>query len=46
MLTSVKLVPTTVTCMPPVSTSREASSAAAEKAGLEMASNALVSLHI
>lgn len=46
MWTSVKLVPTTVTCTPPVSTSRGASSVAAEKAGLEMASNVLVSLQM
>lgn len=43
MWMSVKSVPTTVTCMPHVSTSQEASNVAAEKAGLEMASNVLVS---
>lgn len=41
-----KLVPTTVTCMPHVSTSQEASNVAAEKAGSEMASNVLVSLQM
>lgn len=41
--TSVKSVPTTVTCTPPVWMSPEASSAAAEKAGWGTASNVLVS---
>lgn len=44
MWMSVKLVPTTATCMPHVWMSPEASSAAAEKAGWETASNVLVSL--
>lgn len=44
MWMSVKSVPTTATCMLHVWTSPEASSAAAEKAGWETASNVLVSL--
>lgn len=43
MLTSVKSDPITVTCTPPASTFPEASNAAAETAGWEMASNVWVS---